>query len=380
MFSLHAIWICIVKRSPWIIACVWTLSLADAHASAADLLNAVIENVERNEALYGNIEIIIRSVYEADGRDKGGNGWNVVQYREKRTRHVTQDAKFFVSLEGTQRTEKGAMPLHQVRAFDGQTTRLAFQDAIGNVISGRADDENLIRPHMLLAELSDALVPLSTYLKGHDAIMADPNAAWEPTATLEITYEGQEAFQGLRCHKVWLTALVNQVPHSRYEALLAEERNYFPIRVLAFTFRFSETIPVGESVVDEWREIGPGIWFPFAIRDTAYDKAAVQAKGAQIPIWWEAKTVETAMLNPHYDVAFFRDVEFPKGAAVYHVEGDKITKSYRVGAPQAESGPKAGGSRYRWMACANIAALGLFGAVFLVRRLRGRAGREPGAS
>jgi hypothetical protein len=94
----------------------------------------------------------------------------------------------------------------------------------------------MMRPHMLLL-LDSITAPLSTYLQGHKAMAASPDAHWDKrhlgdAITLENTYQGETTFQGLKCHKVWITeVLSNGYQHDRWELWLAEARNFIPVRM-----------------------------------------------------------------------------------------------------------------------------------------------------
>jgi hypothetical protein len=84
--------------------------------------------------------------------------------------------------------------------------------------------------------------------------------------------------------------------------------------------------------------------------------------------WRQEYAVEQVALNPKYDVAFFRDVPFPGGTAVYEIENGKILRSYRQGAPDAPGGlASTSGFRRWWLLWANFALVVVVGG-FLVGR------------
>ena len=112
---------------------------------------------------------------------------------------------------------------------------------------------------------------------------------------------------------------------------IAEQRNFLPIRKVAFTHRWSATIPIGESIARDLREIKPGVWFPFNVETTAYNGIAIQREHQQKLQWREKCIVKTAELNPEYDKEFFSNVDFPDGTAMSEVESGKIKRSWTQG-------------------------------------------------
>ena len=255
--------------------------------------------------------------------------------------------------------------------FDGEVTRVFDQKIIGNIIAGRKNDSNVVRPHMLLMRTSLETIRLSTYLQGHVALVADPDINWDPAHTIDVSYQGDDEFLDLKCHKLWVTTSVPRekgrtLPYVRFELWLAERRNYIPVRALVFAFRFSKTLPYKESSVSEFREIEPGIWFPFAARHLGYNDFPLR-EGRQEPHGRYTYEVRSVSLNPTYEKSFFRDLTFPPNTSVYEVEDGKIVKSYLTG----EGTKSAWGW---WILLINIAVIVAFLAVLVLRRHRKRRG------
>lgn len=128
-------------------------------------------------------------------------------------------------------------------------------------------------------------------------------------------------------------------PHDGRIFWIAASRNYLPIRQQAFTYRFSKDIPVGESIARDLREVSPSVWFPFDVEVNSYGKFQVQESGEQHLQWRYRYLTEAVSLTPNYPKSFFSTVDFPINTAVSQVEDDKIVKSLRHGAPDAEGGP-----------------------------------------
>jgi hypothetical protein len=116
---------------------------------------------------------------------------------------------------------------------------------------------------------------------------------------------------------------------------IAPEYNYIPIRTVGFHVGYSREIPLVDARLSDWREISPGIWFPFKQECiTNYERAA--AKGQVVRLTRAEQTVEAVDLNPRYEGAFFRDIPFPKGALVQVVKDGHVVRSYYEGVPSED--------------------------------------------
>jgi hypothetical protein len=88
---------------------------------------------------------------------------------------------------------------------------------------------------------------------------------------------------------------------------LALDRGYLPIKVAAFRPVWSEKLPVGSRRVGELKELAPGIWLRWRVREIFYSGPA--AKEGKSVVTQQVDTVVTsATLNPNYGIDFFRDV------------------------------------------------------------------------
>jgi hypothetical protein len=367
---------------PWIGLIAHAAAFPCALAEPVAPLDAIIDNVRQNEALYENLEVLMHEAYDIGNRKppKSSGTWKLITARDVDVRYVSQNGLFRIEVRGGNVHADGTtVSADATRLFDGQTTRLYAQGVRGNIIAGRADDDNFVRPHMLLLYRMKFMVPLSTYLQGHGAMARHPSESWNPRLVLENTYQGTADFRGLRCHKVWITTSLKdaELPHDRWELWLAEEKNYIPARMLGYTFRWSKQIPISVGTVEEWREIGPGIWFPLRATVTAFAPLPLQREGRQKLQWRAAYTVQEASLDPGYDLAFFRDLEFPDGTAMYEIEDGEIVRSYRVGAPEGPGAPPASKAIWRWWALyLNLVALAAATAGLLLWRRSRRKARS----
>lgn len=260
----------------------------------------IIENVRRNEALYDNVDVKMDYEYQlARGMMPVMPNGSVPGRMHTLTHYVSQNGMFRLDEEGESQTAEGPRNEDRVRAFDGEITRLYVQKAVGNIIMGRADDDMRIQPHIiLLRPMFEARVPLSVFLSGHDAVRAHPLNQLPEWAELVASYQGMTEFEGLSCHAVAIVMYRAGEPVHRHELLLAEERNYLPVRRHAYKFHLSKDTPVAEGIVTDLREISPGIWYPYEARITT-------------STWTMSFTCESVSLEPNYPRSYFSDVDFP---------------------------------------------------------------------
>lgn len=326
---------------------LWT-SLVFASAGdlcCADRLSEIIENVERNETLYKSFDVLLQDSYSIGDRpaDKfKGGGQREITGHELRIHYVSQEGAFRVEVEG-KAIEDGGKPVtrDRITLFDGKTTKRYDQNAYLNIWNGREPDSHFVRPHMLLLRHAITFGKLSTFLRGSDAMAADPEAGWRNKMLVAAsTYQGEVTFGGLKCHKIWITSKLKSTgaPIDRWELWLAESRNYLPLRALEYRFSMANDIPSAENTGDDLRELKPGIWFPFAATAVHYEPMLIKRKRRQVPRWQRKYVVETASLNPRYPLQYFQELTIPKGTAVYEISNGKISKSYSEGGIPVRSG------------------------------------------
>ncbi|HVC94985.1 MAG TPA: hypothetical protein VND64_14915 [Pirellulales bacterium] len=348
----------------------WTLRVR-ADVTFQDIL----ENVKRNEALYENHDVKLRLEYEMGNFEPAKimqmHGGPVVSEEIKATsssmHYVNQGGLFRLDRKGTNTTPSAELSADCTRAFDGTTTRLYEYGGIGNIIPGREQDHDFMYPHMLLLR-KVVQVPLSTYLSGMKAFEAHPLGRRSEGQRFEYAYMGEDDVDGLRCHKVWITTVVEpDLRANRSEVWLAEERNYMPVRTRGFYYNYSKDIPSEEGAASDFREIAPGVWFPFRAEVTLYDGLTLMMQRKLEVHGRYRLTVEEASLHPSYEQAYFEDVVFPDGTAVYEVENSQIKKSYRVGTPDAPAVAAAKAKRW-WVLAAFAATAALALAIAVARR------------
>jgi hypothetical protein len=300
---------------------------------AAAKLREIIANVQANEKLYENIEISFKSSYQLS--QPPSPALDLVKTGDQKTRIVLQDGMYFFRNDERQldRAGKEQRP-DTLQGFDGETTRIVEQSSIANLRKGRAVEARLFLPFCAILQGGGILFPLSSYLRDGDAKRAEKFRNYR----IVVNYLGDESIDGLRCHKIridhWLNGWKDQSltgADIRY-LWLAPERNYFPVKETAFGRpQKVGAHPMESGHSDNFREISPGIWFPFHTTVTVYNLQ--ESKEGQEPIVNNIRdtAIEKAELDPHYDVSFFRDIPFADGMPVYVIENDKIIRKYIQG-------------------------------------------------
>jgi hypothetical protein len=206
---------------------------------------------------------------------------------------------------------------------------------IANIISGIADDDKVVRPHMMLLRPRRKVVPLSVELRGSDAMRAFPGGTFADNADLVVEYVGEETRDGLRCHIVAFTntSKATKAAISCFKLWLAEEKNYIPLRMESYDSSFSRDVPLAEGTVTEWRELKSGIWFPMRVEILHYDHGQVQRDQKKVLDGSWTYACDKVSLEPRYDAAYFQAIKIPAGTAVYEIEDKKVKHSYRQGQP-----------------------------------------------
>jgi hypothetical protein len=348
-------------------------------AISADLsLAEIIENVSANELLYAELDAQLSEDYQHLNSAKTAlsNDFVPTLTSSHSVHYVRQNGMFRLECSGKSVDgDNSSRALTRTRLFDGEETKLLETSAPGksgraNLISGIAEDECTVRPHMLLLRMTRAVVPLSIYAQGTDAIKAYPYGEVPENIDVQVAYKGSAVHRDLTCHVLWITNVLKATgdPHDRWVLWLAEDRNYIPVKLEAYTFRFSSEIPVGEGEVLEWMELDEGVWFPKSANVRAYDKRRIQSDKEKEVLWKRDYRIENANLTPDYPQSYFSNLDIPDGSAVYRIVNKHITESYREGQPLANSKGTRGASWAFWL---NVVVIfTIFATIALRRRNR----------
>lgn len=370
------------------IPCVLFLMSPFANGADNEKLTFVIDNIRRNESLYRNMEIHLSSDYldtrslELQSRlERGGQDpqdTSMIHSQRRRTRDVKQGDYFRVDVTGEVDSDSHAYAEDWKSMFDGERTKVLQLNsghdtpgsATGFDILGRSDSVEAIWPHMLLFRQMAIHAPLSVLVSGGSTYAAHPLGNQDSRLLVESEYVGEVEFNGLICHKIYVTTSVVGFEgwHDRWELWLAEERNFIPVRMFSYMGGLGGDIPVAEGSVADFMEVSPGLWFPTHANVAKYDLRELQKTRTQVEAWRSDYVIDKVQVDPKYPRKFFQELVFPRGTSVY-VQGPagNITDSYLVGAPGDQVAGASVSSSWYWVIGANAVGLLVLG-VFAARR------------
>jgi len=294
----------------------FTSHLAKAGGSE---LERLIRNVEANERLFQDIDIVVRQNYVHIGMAAGGAGHRPTKESQQQIRYVRQRTKERVDVTSHVIPFTGE-PTRREKflAYDGDKTRI-LSGRTGNIRNGYYGSPDWVEPHMMLLSSAKYKFPLSTYLRGSDAIRSSPHGAeWPKDREVTVDLLSDEILDGRSCARVHIVNSTN----IGWILWLDRERNYLPVKRQGFTHRYSTSIPTGDAMVLRWKEYEPGIWIPELVELIVYDQLIVMREERQEPLWKREIVIESVDLDPDYPDEYFTNVTFPEGTLIHHVSAD----------------------------------------------------------
>lgn len=308
----------------------------------AAALQELIANIEQHETLYSALKLNLTEEYETfpkhtnpEKQIHSETKYSILLQGRNFRRQENSQGRYQIEYRSVPKTPMKSSHKRtsdSIEVYNGITHRGLWNSAAPSPVveeepeyerRGQISDEipslsNLVRPHMFLLDGGWSKVPLSTYLKGTNAILAYPNPGhFDEKIVIEVEILGQEEFQGLTCTKIRTeTSHLNGTRYAGCELWLAQDRNLIPVRKVSYTYRWSKTIPVAESIVDEWQEVSPGAWFPRKAHTDRYDSLKIKREGQQQLSWRKAYKVESIELNPTIPKEAFSKLDFPPETSV----------------------------------------------------------------
>ena len=216
---------------------------------------------------------------------------------------------------------------NQVQAFDGQWTRTlrrsvqddqkeqisaSLRKGGGGKAEGRLDGIPVLRPHTFLVRDDRLYGPLAD-------LLVSPWHDKRNKYRSRFRYCGEEVLDGHPCVKVRMdvTYRDGQAPETFSVFWLATDRNYIPIKLEVYGGNFGLwPMPTEISRCDDFRELAPGVWYPFRSTLLSFDNWQDMARRRLTLNWRRVYEVESATLSPAVDVALFHDVVLPAGTKV----------------------------------------------------------------
>jgi peroxiredoxin len=282
----------------------------------------LIGRVRVEEAKYQDLEVVTRRSHRAA---PGGRIHWTVRQQDETLDTVRQNGLFYAHVQIVRTLDGGAKRTQElVSAFDGKRTRTVEMGNSVNVHLRRYEPSQVVPPHSWALAAWQVNFDLSTFLGGMAALHKDRKVrrfryqmgTIYEFNKLDFQWEGEETVDGLRCVKIHCqrqyTSRSDPAPAFVWLAL---DRNLICAKLQVF-YRTNRDAPDVESVVKEWREIGPGLWLPARIH-SEWKLAGQKVRSLE---WDEDFTLESAKLHPDHPAAFFRDVPMPKDLPLFTID------------------------------------------------------------
>jgi hypothetical protein len=290
-------------------------------------LREIIDAVREAEAIYCNLESVIRITRE-EGQRPDGAVLDVPLDEE--VRHTIQQGDLFWFHSEQEQTLLTGEQVKSERfaAFDGKTTRsIDFGNCV-NIHRGRHEPARLLPPHTWVMLPLEVNFPLSVYLQGTAAMAKHPKVRRFPVqrgsvfefSRVETSFVQQERLDGMECVKLrclcWHRDSDQPAVHYLW---LATDCNYLCVKAQVYYGAKTEGQPGIESRALEVREVVPDVWLPFQVDAEFYFPAAqgVPERGVHSTI---SLIVENAEAGPSHELQRFRNVEIPADLPVFTID------------------------------------------------------------
>lgn len=285
------------------------------------LMAMVIDAVQENESRYRNLETTTTLTTEY-----GANEY--VYTKRVETSHVVRQDEL-IHYRGTTEFQRDNTPpfrFERWSAFDGERTRSVEAGNSANIHLGRYEASQVYPPHTWAMMPLWVNIPLSVYLQGTEAVAAHPKTRRVPRPAgtvyemtkVECEYLGEKMLGDIRCHKIrcqrWSRLTSAPQTHILW---LAPERNYLCVKVEAM---YAESLR-DRSLVEEFREIAPGLWLPSRIKFTTYAPRALPGNSPRADTT-QFLNLDNVSVDPAKPTSFFRDIEIPAGIPVFTISAE----------------------------------------------------------
>ncbi len=299
--------------------------IPDEAAEKAKLAE-LVERVREQERRYVELEVQARCTYRLDA------SWffraEAITNQTDELRSDLHGELAFFEQRGEFDTMAGVhSDQRMVQAFDGRWTRTLYRNRRGGQpeqgwaslrkggggkTEGRSDGIPVLRPHTFLVRDDGIFGPLADLLVSpwHDKVNK---------YRLRFRHCGEEELDGHPCVKLRgdVTMHEGQPPSSFMALWLATDRNLIPIKLEHYGGNFDlQPIPWGISRCDDFREIAPGLWYPFQSTLLAFDNWGRSPQRRIILRSRRVYEVESVKVSPAVDVSLFRDVMVPATSKV----------------------------------------------------------------
>ena len=88
------------------------------------------------------------------------------------------------------------------------------------------------------------------------------------------------------------------------------------MKIVTYYDQFSREKPIKEAFVDEWQQLGAGVWFPRQAHIDRYNLILFKYNGSYEIDWRRQYTVQQITLHPKVQKQDFSVLMFPQGTTV----------------------------------------------------------------
>jgi hypothetical protein len=215
---------------------------------------------------------------------------------------------------------------YQVNASDGCWSRMLWgadpenPQGLGVILrrgqakkdDGLRDGVFVYRPHTLMMRDQWIFSPLAD-------LLASSRFDRIGQTTLQFRYCGTAEVDGHLCVKIRgdFTSTRDRQLHYALVLYLATDRNEIPIKQEFYAHNLGRNlIPDNVDRCADFREIAPGLWYPFRVIELGLGVKAHMGQEWILVSWQRDSTIDSVTLAPNVDESVFRDVIVPAGATV----------------------------------------------------------------
>jgi hypothetical protein len=287
-----------------------------AEPSQSENLAEILRNVRAGEVQFRDIDIKFEKTYSvgdhvraayanAKPADRSEASFTECLLSRKEVHLVSQGDRFRVDIEGFNEMANGKRDSSDlIRAWDGKATRELQRREQYLEMPHRVDQYARFRPHVFQFHFAEQLTLAELLQYGEHY----GDRTYRPEKH-QVEYEASELVDGIPCVRVMVTNSSGPGEwYNRWQLWLATERHYIPCKVLAWTRRRSETVPMAEQRVTRWMELEEGIWLPAAAETKTLDMELLGEKGIKKVRWTESYKIRGASLKPRYEESYFSTI------------------------------------------------------------------------
>jgi len=293
----------------------------------------IIQQVREHEKRYQNLETVIRRTITIP--EKHTTGWKFSK-SEETYRTVQQGDLLYLAGEDVKHLLTGdKVTFRRLSAYDGEkTTSIEYGNSV-NIHERRYEPSQLFPPHCWGMFHLEINFPLSVLLEGTTAMKKHPKVRRLPAEgvsifafnKVECQFEKEEVVGDLNCLKIrckrWYDTKDPPLIHFLW---LAPERNYLCVKTKSLFRNGDENFPSGESVVEEFKEIAPGLWLPGKVVVKEYDYKAAGQQKREVRTT-RSQNLQQATLKPQHPLTLFTNVEIPKDLPLFTIRKDGHLKN-----------------------------------------------------